>query len=77
MSFVVRVLNSNGDPVSGCKVVLGFTSIFRGMSSTEYTDSRGRAHFSGYESGAVNVYVDGDNCGEYEYEDYDEITITI
>jgi hypothetical protein len=55
MAFDVRVIDSGGRAVKGVRVVLGFTSILRGMTRTEYTDSAGHASFGGYDAGEVEV----------------------
>jgi len=74
-SFEVRVVNNDQEGVSGVRVALEFTSIVRGMA-TEHTDSEGSAHFDGYDEGDIRVYVDGQSCGTYSYEDGGCITIT-
>ena len=65
-SFSVRVLNRNGDGWGNLRVCLGFSSLFRGMSRDEVTDSSGRATFSGYDQGRATVLVDGKVRGEHE-----------
>lgn len=75
--FTVRVIDDDQDPVEGARVMISFTSMLRGHSTTEYTDSEGRAEFSDYEDGEINVFVNGDNVGTHYYKDDDEITITI
>lgn len=91
MAFTVKVMRSadssddeeedspSGEkPVVGARVVLEFTDPTRGMSNPEYTtDSDGCAEFDGYDNGNINVYVDGNNEGNYEYRDGDEISITL
>lgn len=76
MGFDVHVVNDDGDGIEGVRVVLGFTDILRGMTSTEYTDSDGHAEFDGYDEGEVEVFVDGSSCGTYQYEDGGGITVT-
>ena len=76
MGFDVHVVNDEGDGIEGVRVVLGFTSILRGMTSTEYTDSYGHVEFDGYEDGSVEVYVEGSSYGTYQYEDGGSITIS-
>lgn len=76
-SFSVRVVNNEQKPVSGVRVVLKFTSIFRGITAEDYTDSDGYAYFDGYEEGEVNVLISGSNYDTYYYRDGDSITITI
>ena len=91
MAFTVKVMrsadssedeedDSSSDdlkPVVGARVVLEFTEFDRGMSNPESTDSDGCAEFSGYDDGNINVYVDGNDEGNYEYRDGDEVSITI
>jgi hypothetical protein len=76
MSFEVRIVDDDGDGVSGVRVTLSFTSMTRGMTAAEHTDSDGSAYFDGYDDGEVDVFVDGSNCGTYRYEDGSCITIT-
>jgi hypothetical protein len=75
-SFEVRVVDDDEEPIEGARVRLEFTSLLRGMSDEDSTDSDGIATFSGYEDGEIRVYIDGSNYGEYQYEDGGEITIT-
>lgn len=75
-NFEVRVVNNDQEPLRGVRVKLEFTSITRGMSAEEYTDSDGVAYFSNYDEGEIRVYVDHDNCGTHYYEDGEQITIT-
>jgi len=76
-SFSVRVVDDEQEPISGARVVLGFTSILRGMTAEEYTDSEGYAYFGGYDEGEVEVFIRGSSYGDYSYRDGDSITITI
>lgn len=75
-SFEVRVVNDDQQGISGVRVRLEFTPITRGMSDEEYTDADGSAYFDGYDDGEINVYVDGSNCGSYDYESGGSITVT-
>lgn len=76
-SFDVHVVNDDQEGIKGIRVVLGFTSVLRGMTAVEYTDSDGHAEFDGYDEGEVEVFVDGSSYGNYFYEDGGGITITI
>ena len=76
-SFTVRVVNDDQEGRAGVRVRLEFTDLTRGMSASENTDDDGRADFDGYDEGEVNVYVDGQNYGSYDYREGDEITITV
>ena len=76
MAFDVHAVNDEGDGVQGVRVVLGFTSILRGMTAEEYTDSDGHAEFDGYDEGEIEVFVGGSSYGTYRYEDGGGITIT-
>ena len=58
MITVKVVYQSTGKPAEGRKVALGFSSFFRGVTSSEYTDSGGEAHFEA-DNGDGEVYVDG------------------
>jgi len=75
-SFTVRVADSDQKAASGVRVRLEFTSVLRGMSTEEYTDSDGCANFDGYDEGEIQVYLDGKSYGNYQYSDGDEITLT-
>lgn len=58
MVSVKIVSKSSGNPVKGKKVSLGFDGFGRGVTSSEYTDSNGDAHFDA-ENGEGKVFVDG------------------
>lgn len=58
MVSVKVVSQSSGKAVQGQRVAVGFDGVFRGMSSTEYTDSTGEAHFD-CDPGNGSVYVNG------------------
>lgn len=47
-----------GKAAENRKVALGFDGFFGGVSSTEYTNSSGEAHFDN-DPGSGKVYVDG------------------
>lgn len=49
---------SNGKPAKGKRVSLGFSGFTRGVSSPEFTNSSGEAHFN-VDSGSGEVYVGG------------------
>ncbi|PIR89823.1 hypothetical protein COU04_01470 [bacterium (Candidatus Gribaldobacteria) CG10_big_fil_rev_8_21_14_0_10_33_41] len=76
-SFSVRVVNDEQEGISGSRVVLEFTSILRGVTGEEYTDSDGYAYFDDYDEGEVEVFIDGSSYGTYEYRDGESITITL
>jgi hypothetical protein len=76
MGFDVRVVDESGDGVDGARVTLGFKTSVRGMTTPEYTGSDGHAEFEGYDDGEVKVFVDGADCGTYDYKDGESITIT-
>ncbi len=75
-SFTIRIVNADGDEVSGARIKLAFCGP-RGMSVTEHTGRDGRAEFSGYDEGEVEVYVDGRDQGRYSDSDRDEVTIQV
>jgi hypothetical protein len=78
MSFCIEVVRSGGAPVTGVRVRFEFTSVIRGMSGVEYTDSAGQAWFDeDYDDGSIRVFVSGDDVGEYYYEDGDSVTVSI
>jgi hypothetical protein len=55
----VRVVSQSiGKPAKGRKVAVGFSSMLRGTTSAEYTDSNGEAHFDA-NPGQGKMYVDG------------------
>jgi hypothetical protein len=58
MITVKVIYQSTGKPAENRKVALGFSSFFRGVTSTEYTDYNGEAHFEA-DNGDGEVYVDG------------------
>ena len=71
----IRVLNDDEEPLEGIGVGIEFTELIRGMAH-ESTDDEGYAYFSGYDEGPIRVYLDGKNCGKYNYVDGDNIDIT-
>jgi hypothetical protein len=75
-SFSVRVVDDDQEGLKGVRVALSFTSILRGMTAEEYTDSDGYAEFDGYDEGDVEVFIGGSSYGTYKYEDGGSITIT-
>ena len=75
-SFEVRVVNDDQQGLRGVRVSLSFTSLLRGKTAAESTDSDGSASFAGYEEGEVTVYIDGRDYGTYSYRDGECITIT-
>ncbi|NIM19743.1 MAG: hypothetical protein GTO51_05770 [Candidatus Latescibacteria bacterium] len=75
-SFDVHVIYDDQEGISDVRVVLSFTSVLRGMTAEEYTDSSGHAWFDGYEEGEIEVFIDGASYGTYHYSDGGSITIT-
>jgi hypothetical protein len=75
--FTVKIVDDDQEPVKGARVMISFTSMLRGHSTTEYSDSEGRAEFPDYEDGEITVFVNGDNVGTYYYKDDEEITVVI
>lgn len=54
----IKVLSkSTGKPLQGRRVSIGFSGL-RGITSAQFTDSNGDAHFN-VEPGQGEVYVDG------------------
>ncbi|MBI5445329.1 MAG: hypothetical protein HY900_29470 [Deltaproteobacteria bacterium] len=76
-SFEVRVVSQKQEPVKGAKVALAFTSLFRGVTGSQYTGLNGVARFSGYEPGLVKVFVNGSSRGIYTYRDGGQITVPL
>ncbi len=58
MVSVKLVSKSSGKPIQGEGVSIGFSGLTRGVSSTEYTNSNGEAHFN-VDPGEGKVYVRG------------------
>lgn len=58
MITVKVIYQSSGKLTEGKKVALGFSSLLRGVTSGEYTDRNGEAHFEA-DNGDGEVYVDG------------------
>ena len=57
--ITVKVFSRNsGKPVTGRKVVISFDSLIRGITSPQYTNDDGEAHFDA-DNGNGKVYVDG------------------
>lgn len=75
-SFSVRVVNDEEEGVEGVRVVLSFTDPLRAQTDAERTDEDGYAEFSGYEEGEVRVFLDGSDCGTYDYDDGGSITVS-
>jgi hypothetical protein len=55
---MITIYQSSGKPAEGKKVALGFSSLLRGVTSGEYTDRHGEAHFNA-DNGNGKVYVPG------------------
>jgi hypothetical protein len=75
-SFSVRVVNVDGEPVSGIKVYANFGIMHGGI--TERTDDDGWASFEA--SGdycSVELFVDGDNEGDHSLEDGETYSFTL
>jgi len=76
MSFSVRVVDQDGDPMSGIKVTADF-GLLHGQSS-DYTDDGGWAMIEA--SGdyvTCTIYVKGENQGEHPISDGDTFSFTI
>lgn len=58
MITVKVITQSSGKPAKGKRVSLGFSGLLRGVTSSEYTDSNGEAHFNA-DNGEGKVYVNG------------------
>lgn len=65
MVSVKVIRQSSGKPESGAKVALGFDGFSRGVTSDQWTDSNGEAHFDA-EPGNGKVFV----SGHTEYDGY-------
>lgn len=76
MGFDVHVVDEQGNGVDGARVVLNFKTSARGMTDAEHTDAAGHVEFDGYDDGEIELFVDGANCGTYDYRDGEGITIT-
>ncbi len=73
--FDVHVVDEDELGIEGVRVVLSFRGATRGQTDAVYTDADGHAEFDGYEDGAIEVYLNGDGYGRYDYEDGAGITI--
>lgn len=58
MITVKVILQSSGKPVEHKRVSLGFSSLLRGVTSSEYTNKSGEAHFDA-DNGEGEVYING------------------
>lgn len=58
MITVKVIRQSSGKPAEGKKVSLGFSSLGRGVTHSEWTDRNGEAHFDA-KNGDGKVFVDG------------------
>ncbi len=76
MSFTVRVVNDEDEPVEGAVARISFTIPLRGISPEERTDDDGLSEFGDYDNGEITVYVDGRSVGSFYYEDVEEITVS-
>lgn len=76
-SFSVRVLSSDQEPWPNVPVALGFHGVTRGVTDDEFTDDDGVATFDGFRDGDATVYVRGEDCESYYFEDGTEITVTV
>ena len=74
-SFEVRVVNENQGPIKGVAVRLEFKGLLLGITSEDYTDAEGVALFYGHKEGKVNIFVNDDSYGEYQFRDGDQVTI--
>jgi len=66
MGFGVHVITDEGDGVQGVRVVLVSTSILRGRTAEQYTDSHGHAGFDGYDDRGIKVFVGGSHRAEHD-----------
>lgn len=78
MYFKVQVVDEDGDPVSGRKVTVIFTSIFRGYLE-EFTDDDGQAEFGfdDLDRGEAEIFVGGEKYGPYSIEDGEGYTVSL
>lgn len=60
MITIKLIHSSSGKPAKGERISIGFSSLFRGVTSSEYTDENGEAHFDA-DPGEGEVYVNGSN----------------
>jgi hypothetical protein len=58
MVTIKVIWESTGKPAKGERVAIGFSGLFGGVTSNEYTDSNGEAHFD-VSPGDGEVYVNG------------------
>ena len=92
ISFTVRVVNSDDDPMEGFKVIVCSTSWTRPHKMSEHTDEDGRADFiieTGFDDhDTVDIWLkvytipiilhsETLEMGQYKVEDGDEITLMV
>lgn len=76
MAFTIIAVDEDGRGIEGLRVSLRFVEPTRGDAPTGDTDEDGRAEFEGFDEGEVQVFVDGVDCGVFEYDDGEIVTIT-
>jgi len=76
MAFVVTIVDQNDKGIEGLRVMLRFVEPTRGDAPTMDTDENGSAEFEGFDQGEVQVFVDGAECGVFDYEDGETVKIT-
>jgi hypothetical protein len=76
MTFSVRVVDNDGDPKEGVRVMANF-GILHGHL-IELTDQDGWAEFEpAGDYTSVEIFVDGENQGDHSVEDGDTFSFTI
>jgi hypothetical protein len=58
MITIKVIRSSDGKPVKDIRVAIGFSSLGRGVTSSEYTNADGEAHFDA-DPGEGEVYING------------------
>jgi len=74
MITIKVIRGSSGKPTKGERVSIGFSSLFRSVTNSEYTDEDGEAHFDA-EPDDGQVFVNGST--EYEGEVRGRVVIYI
>lgn len=77
ITFQVRVIRSNGQPVKGSRVLLAFHEAGRANVGPIFTDSEGYATFSNQDPGEADIIVDGSTKTTENMSDGKVVDVTI
>ena len=76
MPFTIMVVDEAGRGIEGLRVTLRFVEPTRGDAPTEDTNEDGCVQFEGFDEGEVQVFIDGIDCGVFDYDDGETVKIT-